>query len=244
MRFAPAAAPAVVAQSPESPEAADSPDKAAIADSPAFLRTISTTLTRLAAGGPLFYVEPGGTAQAVITHQQVVMNPGDKAGALIAGESPRHLTDRFDCFDLDDTALFYVERYRATNDLAFTVCAPDALPLATYVRHNGLVHDSVDLRDGTGAPVAGMRWERHRWELIETGGGEIGFCWSQPKMLGEVVDQDWGLTLFERPDVVDRRGLLAAPVVCRLFWDPGPRARAHPEDVDLADRAGFLIEGF
>ena len=135
-------APIARTAAPASPRPADA------SRSGAFARTASMTLTRLVAGGPLFYVEPGGAAVAVITTQDTGDGIRAWADALLAGDSLHRLDERHTCLDLDDNVLFYVERYRAVAALAFTVFDAGGAPLGTYLSGDDLFDHDVVVRDG------------------------------------------------------------------------------------------------
>jgi hypothetical protein len=176
----------------------------------AFLRTTSTTLTRLTPGGLLMYMEPGGPPQAVVTHETIHMGLAERADALLAGESQRHLADRYTVLDLADVPLFRVERYRAVTAPAYAVSDLDGDPIATFLT----VDHGIEVRDGASAPVATMHRDGDRWPVVETGGDQVALCW--PEELGD----RWGLTVFDRPVTLDRRALVAAPLVAWLLFAP------------------------
>jgi hypothetical protein len=203
-----------------------SPPPAGASRSGAFARTASMTLTRLVAGGPLFYIEPGGGAVAVIMTEHTGDGIREWADALLAGDSLRRLDERHTCLDLDDGVLFYVERYRAVPELAFTVFDPEGEPLGSYVSSDGLLEREVVVRDGTSAPVATMRaGADQRLDLFETGGEHIGFCWHEDCDLITVIDDRWGLVVLDTPSGLDRRAIVAAPLVCRLISRRRPRPK-------------------
>lgn len=217
------------AVAPVAPLAPPPPPPPGVARSGTFARTASVTVTRLVAGGPLFYVEPGGDAVAVITTERTG-GRRERAEALLAGDSLHRLNERHTCFDLDDTVLFYVERYRAVPELAFTVFAPAGGPLGTYLSGDDLLDREVVVRDGTSAPVATMRAGKDdRLDLFETGGGHLGFCWREDCDLTTEIDDRWGLVMLETPRALDRRAIVAAPLVCRLISRRRPRPRAWPD---------------
>jgi hypothetical protein len=190
----------------------------------AFLRTGSTTLTRQTARGPLVFVEPGGDVQATVLTQRTATGYGEGlGGALLAGDSLRHLDERHTAIDASDVPVFYVERYRAASEPSFAVFEPDGDALAVYRSGRPFI-----IRDGTGAPVARLEERKDRLELVETGGGAIAQCWRAPLDLGWMIDEQWGLTVLETPDALDRRALVALPLVCRLLWSSPPRRK--PQD--------------
>jgi hypothetical protein len=187
----------------------------------AFVLTGSTTLTRLTARGPYVFVEPGGDVQATVLTQELGRGQGESLlGALTTRDSLVHLNDRETVVDVEDAPVFYVERYRAAANASFGVYAPDGYALAVY-----LSGDPFVVRDGTGAPVARLGKRKDRLELVEVGGGPIAQCWRAPLDLGWLIDEQWGLTVLDEPAVLDRRALVAWPLVCRLLWSPPPRKK-------------------
>jgi hypothetical protein len=187
----------------------------------AFVRTGSANLTRLSARGPLVFVEPGGDVQATVLSQRLGKGQGESlGGALVARDSLLHLNERHTVLDTDDVPVFYVERYRAASAPAFAVYEPDGDALAVYLSDNDFV-----VRDGTGAPIARLHERKDRLELVEIGGGPIAQCWRSPLDLGWMIDDLWGLTVLEEPAVLDRRALVAFPLVCRLLWSQPPHKK-------------------
>jgi hypothetical protein len=196
----------------------------------AFVRTGSTTLTRLSARGPYVFVEPGGTLQATVLTQRLGKGQGESlGGALVARDSLLHLNERHTALDIDDVPVFYVERYRAAERASFGVYEPDGDALAVYLSDNPMV-----VRDGTGAPVARLHDKKDRLELVEVGGGPIAQCWRAPLDLGWVIDEQWGLTVLDEPAVLDRRALVAFPLVCRLLWSQPPHKKEQ-QTIDGVD---------
>jgi hypothetical protein len=192
----------------------------------AFVRTASTNLTRQSARGPLAYVEPGGELQATVLVQHFGRGQGEGLlDALLARDSLLHLDERHTVVDVHDASVFYVERYQAASSPAFAVFDPGGAPLAVYIAEEKLL-----VRDGTGAPVARVRGSRDLLAVVETGGGLIAQCWRSPLYVQWLVDDQWSLTVLEEPKVLDRRALVALPLVCRLLWSRGvPRERTSAE---------------
>jgi hypothetical protein len=201
----------------------------------AFLRTASTNLTRQFARGPLVYQEPGGELQASVLSQRLGHGEGQGlADAVLTGDSLRHLDERHTVVDGHDVPLFYVERYRATTSPSFAVYDPAGDALAVYVSDEPMI-----VRDGTGAPVARLRHRSDRLELLETGGDTIAQCWRSEVDLVWMVDDQWGLTVLDEPKALDRRALVAWPLVCRLLWSGAPREK---RDATVHPAAGLAVE--
>jgi hypothetical protein len=202
----------------------------------AFVRTGSTTLTRLAARGPLVFVEPGGGVQAHVLTQRMAKGYGQGLGdALLTGDSTTHLDERYTVVDDLEVPVFYVERYRAARAASFGVYEPDGDALAVYLSDEPFV-----VRDGTGAPVARLEKRQDRLELVEVGGGAIAQCWRSVLDLGWMIDEQWGLTVLEEPVVLDRRALVAFPLVCRLLWSRPPHKKEQGVDTVDATVSLFL----
>jgi hypothetical protein len=209
----------------------------------AFVRTGSTNLTRQEARGPLVFVQPGGDKQATVLSQRLGKGQGEGlGGAVLAGDSLLHLDERHSVIDVFDVPVFHVERYRAASKPAFAVFEPDGDALAVY-----LSGDPFVVRDGTGAPVARLHERKDRLELVEVGGGAIAQCWRSPVDLGWLIDEQWGLTVLEEPVVLDRRALVAFPLVCRLLWSQPPHKKQQPSSAALGagiagDLAGEILK--
>jgi hypothetical protein len=199
----------------------------------AFVRTGSTNLTRQTPRGPLVFVEPGGDLQATVLSQRIGKGEGEGLGdALLTGDSLQHLDERHTVLDTSDVPVFYVERYRPGGRPSYGVYEPDGDALAVYLSSEPFL-----VRDGTGAPVARLTTRKDRLELVETGGGPIAQCWRAPLDLGWMVDEMWGLTVLDEPVVLDRRALVAFPLVCRLLWSRPP----HKKDADEQRLGGVSI---
>jgi hypothetical protein len=196
-----------------------------VARANAFARTASTTLTRRAAARALEFVEPGGEAQASVLTEKFARGQGEGlVAALLDRDSLSHLDERHTVVDLDDSLVFSVERYRAAQS-SFVVFDPGGTPLAVYVAGAPVV-----VRDGTGAPVGRLSPWRDRYQFIETGGDVLAQCWRGPVYVQWLVDEEWGLTVLVEPAVLDRRALVAMPLICRLLWSDGfPRERTESE---------------
>lgn len=183
-----------------------------------FVRTRSTLLVPRPHHEVLEYVEPGGDVQAVVRVQHLLDGGGD----------------RYTCFDTDDMPLFYVERYGAVDEPAFSVFLPNGLPLATVLLESSGPGVVAEVRDGSAAPLATLRSGPDRLDLVETGARSLGFCWREDVVCGAAYEDQWGLTVLEEPEGFDRLAMVALPLTCRLlFTRSGPHAgllaAAHAE---------------
>jgi len=183
-------------------------------------------LTRPSAHAGLAYVTAAGEREATVLVQRFAHGQGEGlVDAVLSGDSLDHLDERNTVVDRSDGPLFYVERYRAASSPSFAVFDPGGTPLAVY-----LWQETLLVRDGTGAPVGRVRGAPERLELLETGGGLVAQCWRSPLYVQWLVDDQWSLTVLEEPRVLDRRALVALPLVCRLLWSHGvPRERSDAE---------------
>jgi hypothetical protein len=168
--------------------------------------TIALTLTRLVPGGPWMFVTPDGAAESVVVRQTLA---DTRDGA------------RLTVFDLDDHEQFHVEAYAAVDKGGWGVFEPDGRALATYVDDG----EEMVLREAASAPVATLRPIAGRWEIVELGGASLGFCWREAQLFADVIDERYGLVVFDRPSLLDPRALVAAPLVCWLRHYRGARPR-------------------
>lgn len=151
-------------------------------------------------------VTPDGGIDGAVVRQELVQ---PKGGA------------RLTVFDGHDAEQFHVEAYAAVDRGGWGVFEPDGRSLATYVDDG----ESIVIREAASAPVATMRPVHGRWEIVETGGDSLGFCWREAQLFAEVIDERYGLVVFDRPSLLDRRALIATPLVCWLRWYRGSRPR-------------------
>ena len=167
------------------------------------------------------YQEPGGDVQATVLSQRLGHGQGQGlADAVLTRDSLRHLDERHTVVDRSETPVFYVERYRAASEPAFAVFEPGGSALAVYLS------DGLLVRDGTGAPVG--HFNDH--ELVEAGGTVLAGCVRTPLYVQWLVDDEWTLAVVAEPKVLDRRAVLAFPLVCRLLWSHGvPRERTEAD---------------
>jgi hypothetical protein len=143
-----------------------------------------------------------------------------KLDALLAGESTRHVDERWVVVH-DGEPLFFVEQYRATGGSSYGVFSPDGDSLGTYVSEGGVLHHNVVVREASSAPVATIRVRHHRHVITHANGAEIGYCWRAFVAIGNDEDDEaWGLRLEGDADLLDRRALVAAPLVCHLMAFP------------------------
>ncbi len=139
-----------------------------------------------------------------------------KVDALLAGDGTRHVDERW-VVCRDDEQVFSVERYLAAEHPSYAVFDPTGTPLGAFVCSGGLIRRDVVVREGGSAPVAIIHVAHHRHVITETDGDEVGWCWRAFSGVGDDENEVWGLRVEERPDLLDQRVLLAAPLVCHLM---------------------------
>ena len=178
-------------------------------------------LTRLSARGDLSYVTPGGELEATVLVQRFPAGEGEGlVDAVLDGDSLAHLNERYTVVDQSGACVFYVERYRAASAPAFTVLDPDGQPLAVYLSDERIV------RDAASAPVA--TFNDH--ELAERDGTVLARCAHTPVFVQWLVDEEWTLGVGNEPKLLDRRVVVAFPLVCRLLWSRNvPRERTKAD---------------
>lgn len=178
-------------------------------------------LTRPAARRPLSYVKPDGEVVATVLEQR--FGHGEGRGlldAVLSHDSLQHLDERHTVVDADEAPVFYVERYQASSAPAFSVFDPAGQPLAVFLSDERVV------RDGTGAPCGRFTDQ----ELVEADGSLLARCVHEPVYVQWLVDDEWTLFVVQDPKVLDRRAVVAYPLVCRLLWThdmPRPRTDAE-----------------
>ena len=178
-------------------------------------------LTRPSARGDLAYVTLGGEVEATVLVQRFPAGEGEGlVGAFLDGDSLAHLDERYTVVDQSGACVFYVERYRAATAPAFTVFDPDGRPLAVYLSDEGIV------RDAASAPVG--TFNDH--ELAERDGTVLARCARTPLFVQWLVDDEWTLGVGNEPKFLDRRAVVAFPLVCRLLWSKNvPRERTKAD---------------
>lgn len=156
-------------------------------------RPLGWTLDRDILDGPLWYMDDRRGREAVVLE-------GDGSAT---------------CYRVsDDAVLFTLERYAAVDHPAYVVMAADGDPKATFVPFDG----TVEVRDGTGAPVATLHPSPGGMALFETGGPMMAVCFRQPHDLGPVIDELWMFTLLHPNVVLGVEALMAVPLVCRMLF--------------------------
>ncbi|MFN2607650.1 MAG: hypothetical protein ABR511_07090 [Acidimicrobiales bacterium] len=151
---------------------------------------------------------------------------GSKLDAALAGDGTRHVAERW-VVRQDGRRVFSVERYLPAEHPSYAVFDPAGEPLGVYACRGGMVRRDVVVREAGSAPVAVIHVSHHRHVITETGGEEVGWCWRAFSGVGGDENEVWGLQVERRPELLDSRALLAAPLVCHLM--DGPRRHVDPD---------------
>jgi hypothetical protein len=178
-------------------------------------------------GEDFAYRDAGGhiVADVEVLH----LDEASRVEALVAGDPSRHVDERWVVLE-HERPVFFVERYQPAEDPAFGVFDPDGVHLATFLSEGGLLHRNVLVREAASAPAATISVHHHRHVLTELDGRELGWCWRVFSAVGNDNDDEvWGLKFECEPALLDRRALVAAPLVCHLLAFPKRRADSGSE---------------
>jgi hypothetical protein len=169
-------------------------------------------------GAPLMYWEPGGRELARVSALE-----DDDLAAVIKDEVLREEAEAWDVTDRGGT-VFSLRRYEAAEHPSYEVVDGREQPLGTFFCEGGLLHEHVLVRDDASAPVAEMETHRHLHEVRERHGDRLAACRRVFDPAGnDPHDEVWSLELTEAgqaTQVLDRRVLVAAPLVCHLIGHP------------------------
>jgi hypothetical protein len=156
----------------------------------------------------------------------------DRDLAAVSGTEPASLTEFLGAELVSKTAeawkitddrgpVFLVRRYAASDHPSYDVVDPGGNVLATFFCEGGLLHEEVVVRDDATAPVAEIRTHHHLHELRELHGRRLASCHRTFDPAGnDPHDEVWFVHIEPDADVLDRRALVAAPLVCHLIGHP------------------------
>ena len=117
--------------------------------------------------------------------------------------------------------MFTIRRYRAADHPSYDVVADDGGVLATFFCDGGVIHQHVIVRDDAAAPVAAVTVHHHVHELRMLHGDRVASCNRVRDPLGnDTSDEVWHLHVEPDTDLMDRRALVAMPLVCHLMAFP------------------------
>ena len=171
-------------------------------------------------GSRLTYWDGSGRTLAVVNE---VSRDGDASfdvKDVVLSELARKAVE---AWAIDDAhgPVFLVDRYEATDHPSYDVLAPGGAPLATFLCQGGLLHEHVVVRDDATAPVATIRTRHHLHELRELHGQRLATCRRVVDPAGNDTDDEvWGVEITDAAAPLDRRALVAAPLVCHLMEHP------------------------
>lgn len=152
-------------------------------------------------------------------HDLATVSPLDPAG-LIQDELVRQTEEAWEVTD-GDGPVFSVLRYEASDHPSYDVVSPDDSVLATFFCEGGLLHEHLVVRDEATAPVARMRTHHHVHEIEELHGERLAACQRLFDPAGnDIHDEVWRVRIETAAHVLDRRALVAAPLVCHLTGHP------------------------
>lgn len=138
--------------------------------------------------------------------------------------------------DDDHGTVFSLRRYEGADHPSYDVVDKDRV-LGTFFHEGGLVHEHVIVRDDTSAPVAEIDTGHHVHRLHALHGAELAACRRTFDPAGnDPTGEIWSVDIEGATAPLDRRVLVAAPLVCQLI---GHHERTFDPDSTVA--ASLLI---
>jgi hypothetical protein len=135
---------------------------------------------------------------------------------MVKDEVVRKLAEAWEIVD-DNGVVFSLRRYAGADHPSFDVVDDDRV-LGTFFHEGGLVHQHVIVRDDASAPVAEIDTRRHVHRLEERHGAELAACRRTFDGAGNDPTADvWSVDIERDSGALDRRVLVAAPLVCNLM---------------------------
>jgi hypothetical protein len=155
---------------------------------------------------------------------------------MVKDEVIRKLAEAWDIGDRDGT-VFSLRRYAGADHPSYDVVVDGDRVIGTFFHEGGLVHQHVIVRDDASAPVAEIETRHHVHHLRELNGAELAECRRTFDPAGnDPTGEIWSIDITGEIGPLDRRVLVAAPLVCHLI--------AHQErrfDPDSTIAASLLI---
>ena len=143
----------------------------------------------------------------------------------------RHPAAAWDVTDRKGT-VFSLRRYEGSDHLSYDVVVDDDRVIGTFFCEGGLLHEHVIVRDDAAAPVAEIATDHRVHELRERHGDLLATCRRTADWAGNDPDDEvWGVQIAPHEGDLDRRVLVAAPLVCHLV---GHRKRGLDPDSTIA----------
>jgi len=150
---------------------------------------------------------------------------------LFKDEVVRDLAEAWDVTD-SEGVVFSLRRYEGADHPSFDVVVDDDRVVGTFFVEGGLLHEHVLVRDDASAPVAEMETRDRVHEVRERHGERLAACRRTVEGLGnDRSDEVWTVEVEPHEGVLDRRVLVAAPLVCHLIGNP---MRHFDPDSELA----------
>lgn len=140
---------------------------------------------------------------------------------MVRDEIVRTVAESWEITD-DNGVVFSLHRYEPAEHPSYVVLAPHGAPLATFLCEGGVLHDHVLVRDDAAAPVAEVETRHHSHDLRARGGDRLASCRRVLDTGGnDSTGEVWHFHVEPGDDaVLDRRALLAMPLVCQLVGHP------------------------
>jgi hypothetical protein len=139
---------------------------------------------------------------------------------MVKDEVIRKLAEAWDVVD-DRGIVFSLRRYEGADHPSYDVVVDGDRVVGTFFHEGGLVHEHVIVRDDASAPVAEIDTREHIRHVHRLRGADLAACRrtydpSGNDELGEI----WSVDIESETGPLDRRVLVAAPLVCHLIGRP------------------------
>jgi hypothetical protein len=139
---------------------------------------------------------------------------------MVKDEVIRKLAEAWDVVD-DHGTVFSLRRYEGADHPSYDVVVDGDRVVGTFFHEGGLVHEHVIVRDDASAPVAEIDTRDHVRHVHRLRGADLAACRrtydpSGNDELGEI----WSVDIEGDTGPLDRRVLVAAPLVCHLIGRP------------------------
>jgi hypothetical protein len=154
-------------------------------------------------------------------HELARVRPVDDGASpiidLLADYTLREPAEAWDVTDRNGV-VFSLRRYEGADHPSYDVIVDGDRVVGTFFAEGGLVHQHVLVRDDAAAPVAEMDTHHRVHELRERDGDLLAACRRTVDPLGNDVDDEvWSVDIEAHAGALDRRVLVAAPLVCHLI---------------------------
>jgi hypothetical protein len=155
---------------------------------------------------------------------------------MVKDEVVRKLAEAWDIVD-DGGAVFSLRRYQGADHPSYDVVVDGDRVAGTFFHEGGLVHQHVIVRDDASAPVAEIDTRDHVRHVHRLHGADLAACRRTYDPSGsDEAGEIWSVDIERDASSLDRRVLIAAPLVCHLI---GHRKRHLDPDSTIA--ASLLI---